>query len=736
MGKAGLLVKAYKHVLFAYADTEAGRDVWIQKIRAAIAAQVALVPMPDLGGAGTAASLATTSIQPYKITFRDAVLLARVARAQLHVTGSERYGQLGCSELQTNSIAPLTQVATLHSTHAPSMISCGRRHTVAITTAGTTFGWGSNEHHQLGLGASANVQHATRPIAIFSLRSIKMLRVCAGADHCLGLTDDGRVLAWGSNCHGQCGQPVERRALPLPEQVAGPGTTHADACEAVIDNIFAGSFSSCIVDVHGSAWTAGDNRFGQLGVGWPGNKPVTLVGDGQVPTSVLSSRVHATSDTSCSLDVAVDKWTLVLPTQDHAVVKAAFGRTFALWLTVPKVELAQMRAMTLEAAKLLFEPIRAADRSIDMPLPREFTPRASFMCAHVRECTVLLSGRCGMSTNAWRTQVLRDVNSGHPSWLVPRPTSTFEMRAVASDVAAGWQHGLIAARGGVFALGLGCLGLTTGHSNVLVRDIPSPSLAQLPTAVASDSTLDAATLDDSMITAAQALGSHLEAAFDTTDTLGEVENWPGALKHTGETGCDQLAEVPTEIKAMPLEGIVSVAAGWRHSAAMSRDGRVYTWGGNALGGLGTDTRQSRPVPLAHEVLPLPARQTAVEIAAGDATTSVITIQGVPDPQSRDRQLAERVAMAWFTLLNQRRAARGQRHRKFSVLQHSALADMELDDFDGPAGPGEEPAVGASASSADVPGTVDSPSAGAAGGRAPPRHGSIFAHAGITRAHVF
>lgn len=37
--------------------------------------------------------------------------------------------------------------------------------------------------------------------------------------------------------------------------------------------------------------------------------------------------------------------------------------------------------------------------------------------------------------------------------------------------------------------------------------------------------------------------------------------------------------------------IVSVASGWRHSLALDREGRVYSWGWGSYGQLGHNQRQ-------------------------------------------------------------------------------------------------------------------------------------------------
>lgn len=46
-----------------------------------------------------------------------------------------------------------------------------------------------------------------------------------------------------------------------------------------------------------------------------------------------------------------------------------------------------------------------------------------------------------------------------------------------------------------------------------------------------------------------------------------------------------------------LENVQSVSLGWYHSAAVTKDGVLYTWGRNDRGQLGDGTRQDRNIPV-------------------------------------------------------------------------------------------------------------------------------------------
>jgi alpha-tubulin suppressor-like RCC1 family protein len=74
-------------------------------------------------------------------------------------------------------------------------------------------------------------------------------------------------------------------------------------------------------------------------------------------------------------------------------------------------------------------------------------------------------------------------------------------------------------------------------------------------------------------------------------------NWFGQLGDGATTnGCS----APPNAVRTPLTGVVAAAGGFEHSLALTRDGKVWAWGGNDDGELGdgTTSRQAAPVPVA------------------------------------------------------------------------------------------------------------------------------------------
>ena len=139
-------------------------------------------------------------------------------------------------------------------------VTAGRDHCLAVSANGSVWAWGRNGLGQLGNG---NVAKHPSPVRVKTkaggtnvvLSSI--VSVGAGADHSLALAGDGTLYAWGANSWGQVGDGTKTTRsiavkIAMPEAVAG---------------MAGGRQSSLAVTVTGAVYTWGDGRDGQLGDG-------------------------------------------------------------------------------------------------------------------------------------------------------------------------------------------------------------------------------------------------------------------------------------------------------------------------------------------------------------------------------------------------------------------------------------------------------------------------------------
>lgn len=80
-------------------------------------------------------------------------------------------------------------------------ISASFKHGFAVTESGQVFAYGSNYHGKLGLGM--DVEEAEKFTHVDALKKFKIKRAYAGVEHSLFLTDEGQILACGSNSSGE-----------------------------------------------------------------------------------------------------------------------------------------------------------------------------------------------------------------------------------------------------------------------------------------------------------------------------------------------------------------------------------------------------------------------------------------------------------------------------------------------------------------------------------------------------
>ena len=134
-----------------------------------------------------------------------------------YTCGCGGYGRLGHGEETDVRIA--TRIDSLRSFGCCVQIACGAFHTVVLMASGELYGVGSDRYGQLGQGGGDEGENKRRraknflaPSLIRSKATSSYNQVSCGRHHTLALTSENRAVAWGYGVDGQLGMAKSRTA--------------------------------------------------------------------------------------------------------------------------------------------------------------------------------------------------------------------------------------------------------------------------------------------------------------------------------------------------------------------------------------------------------------------------------------------------------------------------------------------------------------------------------------------
>jgi alpha-tubulin suppressor-like RCC1 family protein len=128
--------------------------------------------------------------------------------------GENTDGELGDGTF--NSQATPEQVTGINAPGIADLAS-GESFSLALGADGSVWGWGGDNHGELGNGSAQTV--VTRPVLTIGAGS-GISRLAVGVNHALAVRSNGTVLAWGDNSSGGLGDG-SRASATGPVQVTG-----------------------------------------------------------------------------------------------------------------------------------------------------------------------------------------------------------------------------------------------------------------------------------------------------------------------------------------------------------------------------------------------------------------------------------------------------------------------------------------------------------------------------------
>ena len=204
------------------------------------------------------------------------VSLALTEDGFVYAWGQDTYGQMGQGTTDTNVNIPVKVKGVSGSGFLSNItkISCGGYHCMALSSDGTVYAWGMNDYGQLG---DNSITERKTPIKVL-YSGDAVSNISAGFIHSALTTTTGKVYCWGSNGNGQVGDNTSGTDRKIPTQVVGVG--NSGTLEGIRDVTCGDSFTHAIKDSDGSVYGWGKQLYGMIGNGQNSGNATT-------PTSVI-----------------------------------------------------------------------------------------------------------------------------------------------------------------------------------------------------------------------------------------------------------------------------------------------------------------------------------------------------------------------------------------------------------------------------------------------------------------
>lgn len=247
------------------------------------------VEIPALRGALKVATAFDHSVAllPYKgvdITAGEGHTLMISGEKKLFACGRNDFGQLGTGDDITYNTPQL--VASLNEKRVIA-VSAGQYHSLALCSDGSVYSWGRNDKGQLGLGDQID---RPTPQLVAALSGKMVIEISCGNSFSMAVTTQGGVFSWGSNEDGQLGLgEIPQSFVDIPSPVSA-------LSDLRISSVCAGGFHAFALDWYSSVFAWGQNRFGQLGLGdFDGYNTPMLIEElqGKFVTALSAGQFHS-----------------------------------------------------------------------------------------------------------------------------------------------------------------------------------------------------------------------------------------------------------------------------------------------------------------------------------------------------------------------------------------------------------------------------------------------------------
>lgn len=496
--------------------------------------------------------------------------------------------------------APTPALATVGLEFRFTDVAAGGAHSLALRDDGMVLSWGANGSGQLGDGnfLAAQGEQGVRSSKGGFLKGV--IAIAAGDQFSLALTSDGKVWAWGDNGKGQLGDGAN---LVNPKSATAVKVANLDNVIAIA----AGHAHALALRADGTVWAWGWNSAGQLGDGTQHdrNVPVGVKDPAGGVRAVVGRVIALAAGTEHSLALRDNGTVLAWGGNDEGrlgdgttdirltpvPVLAGAGRTDHLDGVIGiSAGFDHSLALRADATVWAWGGNQFGQLGTDITTPYRPTPERVEGLEYVKMISAgnmfSLALHADATVETWGLNAISQLGYalkvGNPAYFatpVPLggPASDDVLAAFAhySSISAGGAHGLgVFLNAGARATGSNTAGQLADGTNQ-GRKTPVNTLDIL--------------VDSQPSVAAVAAGGEIAPGAEHSlflDVQGQV--WAAGSNTFGQL--DGTPAPPERNKPVTVPSITpakkAVAAGGRHSLALTANGFVASWGADEVGQLG------------------------------------------------------------------------------------------------------------------------------------------------------
>uniref|UniRef100_A0A8W7PDC2 RCC1-like domain-containing protein n=1 Tax=Anopheles coluzzii TaxID=1518534 RepID=A0A8W7PDC2_ANOCL len=180
----------------------------------------------------------------------------------IYCWGNTAHGELGLGGIEEEQVMVPRKMDWSQADEVVR-VECGTSHTLFLTKEGKMYACGNNDHGQLG--HDLDTLPNKRPQRLTSLENYIITCISCGTAHSLALTNWGQVFSWGSNAVGQLGHDADNGRQPTPRMIKAIGAKH-------VVQIASGQYHCLALTNNGELYAWGSNSYGQLGIGTTSEK--------------------------------------------------------------------------------------------------------------------------------------------------------------------------------------------------------------------------------------------------------------------------------------------------------------------------------------------------------------------------------------------------------------------------------------------------------------------------------